>query len=257
MVKLSVLKLSGTKKERVKFKVFEKYIKVKFNSLKQMLNKDYIYSPFNYLGYYNLYNNICSNANLIVIDVDTTDINIYDRCKLMQDEEILAILATTSDKTNVYKYRILIKLNVEVTKEEYRRLVKGIKINGLIPDMDTTSYKPSQMFFSYQDSIVLSTSNSKELNVKDYILPVSEDSVSEMSGEEVELNFHIEFNTYKYARPGNRNKSLLSAGFKMKELGYSYSQIVKYINILNSSLLHPVDNNSLKRRVFKFLKGDK
>ena len=88
-------------------------------------------------------------------------------------KDLKCILGTTSDTENLLKYRVLIPLNREVTHHEYRRLVAGVRENGLISDMDKASQKPSQKFYSYAGSIVI-YNEGLPLVVDDYILPETE-----------------------------------------------------------------------------------
>lgn len=254
-VELSVRPLPDfTKSERESIKYFNRYLKCKFSSLIQLLCKDYMYSPFGYLGHEQSLYNICTFAKFVVIDVDHTATNIYERLKQLSDEGLECILGTTSDTQNVLKYRVLIPLSREVTHHEYRRLVAGIRENGLIPDMDKASQKPSQKFYSYKDSITL-YNQGQPLVVEDYILP--ENEVQESTELSCSLDLHkllSELNSYTVASPGNRTRYLLSAAFKLVELGADDALLEQTILHLNNAFLIPKDTNSVYRRVINFIK---
>ena len=254
-VELSVRPLPGfTKSEREAIKYYTRYLKCNFSALVQLLSKDYMYSPFGYLGYEQSLYNICTTARFIVIDVDHTSTNIHSRLEQLSEEGLDCILGTTSDIHNILKYRVLISLDREVTHHEYRRLVAGVRENGLIPDMDKASQKPSQKFYAYEGAVVLHNQGSP-LVVEDYILP--EEDVEECNELSCSLELHhllTELNSYTTASPGNRTRYLLSAAFKLVQLGADDKLLEQTILHLNNAFLIPKDTNSVYRRVINFIK---
>lgn len=254
LVRLSVRKVPNfSKSERTDFTHFTNYVERKFTDLVYLLNKDYMYSPFAFLGHHRITTNICSNANFVVIDIDDTSINIHERLKQLSDEGLTCIIGTTSSKQNLTKYRVLLPLTTPVTSDEYRRLVKGIQSNGLIADMDIASAKPAQAFYAYKDSQVLFNFTGSPLIVEDYILPIQEEGtfIVDESMDLSDLIEQVEF--YTYAIKGGRTRALLSAGFKLLELGASDKQLEQALIQFNNKLLVPKDINSLYRRVINFL----
>lgn len=254
-VELSARPLPGfTKSEREDIKFYTRFIRCSFETLVHLLSKDYMYSPFNYIGREQGLHNICSEAQFVVIDVDYTSTNIHDRLLQLADEELECILGTTSDPTNLYKYRVLIPLDRPVTHKEYRRLVGGIREHSLIPDLDRASEKPSQKFYSYTDSTVVFNKGSP-LSVEDYILP--EPKLTEKTGLNCSLELHQilqEFSSYSTAPPGSRTRYLLSAAFTLVEMGADDKLLEQVILHLNRSFLVPKDTDSVYRRVINFIK---
>ena len=256
MICLSIRNTEGlTKKARTNITTFHKYIKCNFSKLTELLKKDYVYSPFAYLGHYRLTRNICSTTNIVVIDVDHTTINITDRYAQLKEEGLNFIIGTTSDKTNLFKYRVIILLDRQVTDEEYRAVIGGIHKYGLISDLDVTSKKPAQAFFAYKDSIVYSNTRGEPLEVESYLYKEKKtiEITDDVSPTELIENFNAQFESYKNAVPGNRTKYLLSAGFTMIESGFSNAQLEWGIKLINSWFLMPKDDASIKRRVINFL----
>ena len=253
-VELSVRPLPGfTKSERDDIKFYTRFIKCEFKQLVQLLSKDYMYSPFAYLGMEQGMLNICSEASFVIIDVDYTSTNIHDRLTQLSDEGLECILGTTSDPSNMLKYRILLPLDRSVTPQEYRRVVAGIREFGLISDLDRASEKPSQKFYAYANSLVLHNSGNP-LIVADYLLPVSECSQPDFS---CSLELHeilSEFSTYSTAPPGSRTRYLLSAAFNLVERGADHKLLEQVILHLNQSFLIPKDIDSVYRRVINFIK---
>ena len=253
-VEVSVRPLPGfTKSEREDIKYFTRYIKCNFKNLIDLLQKDYMYSPFGYLGYEQGLYNICTNAKFIVLDVDYTATDMHKRLSELADEGLECILGTTSDTDNLLKYRVLIPLNREVTHHEYRRLVTGVRENGLISDMDKASQKPSQKFYSYAGSIVI-YNKGLPLVVDNYILPETEVVTNELT---CSLELHellAELNSYTTATPGSRTRYLLSAGFKLVQLGADDKLLEQVILHLNNSFLIPKRQEEVYRRVINFIK---
>jgi len=243
------------KDEREFITHFNRYLQCSFESLKLLLSKDYIYSPFAYLGHHRLTQNICSNADFIVIDVDSTPIDIYQRLQQLTDEGLICIIGTTSSKHILTKYRVLLPLSRSVTAEEYRRLVHGVQVNGLISDMDLASAKPAQAFYSYKDSLVVANFTGTTLSVEDYILPprTPEERTLDPSIDLSDIIASVDF--YRYATKGGRTRSLLSAGFRVLDLGASDEQLEQAILYFNSQLLIPKDIDSVYRRVINFIKS--
>ena len=253
-VELSVRPLPGfSKSERDDIKFYTRFIKCKFKQLVQLLSKDYMYSPFAYIGMEQGMFNICSEASFVIIDVDYTSTNIHDRLTQLSDEGLECILGTTSDPNNMLKYRVLLPLDQPVTPQEYRRVVAGIREFGLISDLDRASEKPSQKFYAYANSTVLYNSGDP-LAVKDYLVPESKVA-------QVELNCPLElhqlldeFSTYSIAPPGSRTRYLLSEAFNLVERGADNKLLEQVILHINNSFLIPKDNNSVYRRVINFIK---
>ena len=256
LVRISIRELPDySKDERTDFTHFTNYREYHFQQLIYLLTKDYMYSPFAFLGHHKLTANICTEASIVVIDVDSTAISITERLKQLVDEGLQCILGTTSSKQNLTKYRVLLPLSTTVTADEYRRLVKGIQANGLIADMDMASAKPAQAFYAYADSLVLSDFTGYPIIVEDYILPPPEpgEMIIDESVELADLLEQVKF--YSYASKGSRTRALLSAGFKLMELGASDEQLEQALIQFNSRLLVPKDIDSLKRRVINFIKS--
>ena len=253
-VELSVRPLPGfSKSERDDIKFYTRFIKCKFKQLAQLLSKDYMYSPFAYIGMEQGMFNICSEASFVIIDVDYTSTSIHDRLTQLSNEGLECILGTTSDPNNMLKYRVLLPLDQPVTPQEYRRVVAGIREFGLISDLDRASEKPSQKFYAYANSIVLYNSGNP-LVVKDYLVPESKIA-------QVELNCPLElhqlldeFSTYSTAPPGSRTRYLLSAAFNLVERGADNKLLEQVILHINNSFLIPKDHNSVYRRVINFIK---
>lgn len=257
-VQLSALEVDGySKDDRAQITFYrEKPYNKDFKELCSMMLKDYIYSPFTYDCGYRSAETIISKAQFVVIDVDDTKVSIFDRHLELIEEELTHIIATTSTTSNEYKYRVLLPISEKVTPKEYRNLVNGMIINGLMSDMDKASKKPSQPFYSYKDSTLYSYFEGTTLNVQDYSV---EEVLEEFDPSELtDLSF-IEkkvylMDKYSYGNIGNRHQILVSASFTMLKLGLTQSQFVKAIQAVNKNWLEPVEVNKLHSTVINTMK---
>jgi hypothetical protein len=254
-VTLSIRAVPGlTKDERSFIKHYDRFVSCEFADLVHLLVSDYFYSPFNFIGYEQGTFNICSDASFVVIDVDSTSISIHTRLQQLVDEGLQCILATTSDPTNLCKYRILIPLDRPINSDEYRSVVTGIMSLGLVPDADPVSARPAQKMYSYANSLVLSDFTQSPLVVSDYLVDISLPEYRSTSPTADVSDILHEFDSYKYATKGKRTRSLLSAAYKCMEYGLTESQLEQVINYVNSLFLIPKSSNEVKRRVLNFIK---
>lgn len=259
MVNLSIRKLDSnsiTKEERVFITHFERYVSTPFNLLPNLLINNFMYSIWPYEGHYRSVDTVCGKANLLVLDIDYTTISMQDRFNELVDEGFAVIVATTSDRTNIYKYRILIPLDREVTNDEYRRLVIGIRLNGLVADLDPVS--STQIFYSYKGGVVLSNYTDSTLCVNDYIANKEESKTILYDNGATELPDTFEQNYKQFFRstPPSRSKRLMYAAHKMMDDGYSYQQVVKGVLTINNSFIYPKSNSEVHRRVLNKVQKD-
>ncbi len=254
-VQLSIRNVSGMSKDcRTSMTHFTNYIECGFDKLTELLSKDCIYSPFSYIGYRRSTESIASTASFVVIDIDHTSISIHERFEQIQAEGLTCILGTTSNITDMYRYRLLMPIDEPVDAVGYRNLVTGLKSNGLITDMDMSSAKPAQMFFSYAGSTVLSYLTGNLLSVSDYSVQPEQIDYSAMDPTELLSTFDTQFGSCSRASQGNRTKTLFGAAFRMKESGMSYEQIVTGVLRINSSFLVNKPVSEIHRRVLNKFK---
>lgn len=256
MIRLSIRYVPGfTKQDREYVTHFNRYVERHFSDLPKLLRNDYVFNPFNFLGFHKVTEAICSTANFVVLDVDDTTMSITERHAELLAEDLTHCLATTSDPTNMHKYRILFPLDKDVTDVEYRLIIRGIASNGLVTDMDLgASCKPAGAFYSYSGSTVLSHFSGNPLSVDDYMIEPEEVDYSSMNPQELLDNFESEFSSYRYATPGRRTKSLFSVAFKLRESGCTFDQIATGVLTVNDMFLTPKSKHDVYRRVLNKFK---
>lgn len=246
-----------TKDERNDISYYSSFIECNFADLRYMLAKDYIFNPFNYIGYKQSSHNICSDANFVVIDVDSTSTSINERLDQLIAEDLQCIIATTSNPFNWCKYRVLMPIDRPVTADEYRALVTGIMEFGLIADMDPASCKPAQKFYAYAGSAVLFSFTGQPLVVDDYLADITQPIYSAASPPTDIAELLPEFESYSRATKGKRTRSLISAGYKCLEYGMTDAQLEQVIYYVNSLFLIPKSHSEVNRRVLNFIKSQR
>ena len=203
MITISTRSVPGfSKADREFITHFTHYRAMPFSKLTQLLDSDNCYSAFSFIGGKRSTDNICSNASFVVLDIDHTPISIHERFEQIYDEGLSFIIGTTSDPTNLYRYRLLLPLSRPVTADEYRLLVHGIRDLGLVSDLDIASAKPAQQFFSYKHSLVKSYLDGTELIVDDYLIEPDEISTHNISPEQLLDSFDSTFGYCRTASPG-------------------------------------------------------
>jgi len=245
IVNISILPVEDTqKKHRVYYTVYTSVISLAFEQIPEILNKNYNYSPFVYKGNKRLKELIISNTNIVILDVDKTLRAIQDMHQFLKNELKSHIIATTSNSENLYKYRILLPLSREVTKEEYPNLVKGIIDYGLVEDTDLQGSKnTSQMFFAYANNPVIITYFSGEpLCVNDYLVTTKNQV---FSTKLITKNCISIIDTFKSPTNQKGNSTLVRASFEILRSGYTYDEFVKCIKQLNDAWVFPMNESRL------------
>lgn len=245
MINLSLRNLSNySKDERSFVNTFTNYWQINFSQLIDMLTKDFMYSPFNFVGYIQSREGLTGLAGFIVLDVDNTLINLHDRLEQFIGEDINCIIGSTSDPTNIHKYRILIPTDQLLSPSQYKLLVDGIRQNGLVTDYDNVSNQASRKYYSYSGSTVVSHLTGSALSVTDYI---AEEPPKREFGS-VELSDQS-FNWCSTITQGSRTRKLLYIAFRLQDQGYSYQSIESAVLTANQQFLAPKHVSDVYRRV--------
>lgn len=148
-------------------------------NLINLLTRDTVYNTFQYKDAQDKHgnlvqmnrnrDNIISNTNLIILDVDKSQIDIHSMHDYLSD--IPHILATTSDSSNLFKYRILLPVNVEIDGTNHRLysyIVRKLAAELLI-EVDKVSYSPSHPYYGYSGALTLSNNKGRLYDVTKYM----------------------------------------------------------------------------------------
>jgi hypothetical protein len=244
-MQISILPVTDTLKSTRRFYTkYKEVLTVAFEDMPKLIASNSNYSPFVYKDNTRLKENIISNTSMVILDVDVTNVPIHDMHIYLKNELKTHIVSTTSNSNNLLKYRILMPLSREVTKEEYPNLVRGITEYGLVPSTDLQGSKnPSQTFYAYANSsIILTYFDGELLHVEDYLLnpvkyPVKANLIIKDCVSIVE--------TFKSPKNQKGNSTLVAASFALLKAGYTYTEYVKCIKQVNNAWVFPMDEDRL------------
>lgn len=225
------------------------YARVPFERLANMLKGDFIYSPYQFKDGKRNLENLINMTNLIVFDIDETDDTIEECHNNLCD--INHIIASTSDKTNPYKYRIIIPFDkeVEIENKIYKQLCKDIAIDYL-PSVKIDLLSQSQIYYAYKDSIVYITNDAINLPIKDYLVNIEQNkSLDALTPKQKSDMLKDSYNTFYFAYntpEGKRHHNMIKAVAKAYNLGCNYEYVIKLINDINDSFYDKLDEKNIE-----------
>jgi len=249
------------------------YQEVSFADLSNILDHDYGFTPFKYRSVEEgaIYNvekhpeawgrvrgrdNVNDSVTWLCLDIDETTIT---------DEELHQILgklnhhiARTSDKTNPYKYRVLLELDrpVHMTHHTWKPFLHSIG-NHLGLKIDTLGR--SQCFYGYKgrqvhsviDQLPLTTSTHLEMaHMK--VAELEEKRATALPPEMVDAALKRPFSTFEFAynaTSGEGTTKLLAAIHLAKEMGASGDYIMDLVHSINNFWDHPMPEHRLQSTV--------
>lgn len=243
---ISYLKVnSSNKDDRVKdMNKALSYGRVEFYRIEKMLQNNFLYSPYQFIDGKRNNANLINKTNLIVFDIDNTDISI-DECHRNLDE-INHIIATTSDKDNPYKYRIIIPFDreVEIESSIYKRVVSAIArdyLFGIKPDI----LPQSQIYYAYEGSKTYTKFDGENLRIKDYITQIKLNTGLEaLTPKQKQELLSNPFHTFEFAYctpEGGRHKALIKVAARAFHLDSKYDATVALIDDINNSFANKLE----------------
>lgn len=214
------------------------YKTVPFEALEILLKKDYAYNFFEYTDNVKVIENILPFTNVLVFDIDKGDYSI-DKMHELLTGVLDHHISTTSNKSNLYKYRLIVPLKqkFKVNKSIWKDLLKSIAKDYLFGiEIDRLSI--SQAFYSYKDSIVYSDIQGNKLDIKPYLTKLESLAMFKkpLTSKEKEVQLKNTFSTFQYAfnaKEGTRNHSLISAINHAFDLGASKEQCIDLVRSIN------------------------
>ncbi len=168
----SYVQVSGSKQDRAArcHSGFESK-STSFKRIQALLENDTAYSPFKFQDGKRSNDNIISGATWVALDVDDSDINISEMHNMLEDYN--HHIASTSDVTNPYKFRVIIEFNniVDLEPRDWKKFGKVLG-NELGIEVDPATFTKSQIMFGYKGSKVLSTLTGDPYDVTDALKQV-------------------------------------------------------------------------------------
>jgi len=184
-----------------------------FSNLANLLSKDSVYNSFQYKDAPDKHGNIIQmnrsrdnvigSTNIIILDIDKASIDINTLHDYLA--EIPHLLATTADKTNLFKYRLLLPINVELSADakQYSYVVKKLAAELLL-DVDKVSFNLNHPYYGYKDSVILTNETGNLFDITKFLTDYAK-------GEDVKLDKPpVVYKTEK-ARKNNVNQILDNA----------------------------------------------
>lgn len=248
---ISYLQIPNSSKED-KVKYLNKplsYARVQFDRLANMLKGDFIYSPYQFKDGKRNTENLINRTNLIVFDIDETDDTIDECHNNLAD--VNHIIASTSDKTNPYKYRIILPFDkeVEIDNKIYKHLCKDIAMDYL-PSVKIDLLSQSQIYYAYKDSVVYITNDADNLPIKTYLLNIQQNkSLDSLTPKQKSDMLKDSYNTFYFAyntQEGKRHHNMIKAVAKAHNLGSTYDYVIKLINDINDSFDDKLDEKNVE-----------
>lgn len=169
-MKVSFLEFQAGISKQDRAKISAKGFKVydcEFKDLKRMLNFDGAYTAFQFSGGERKNENVLYDREIhfVTLDIDKNDTMDIDTMHIhLSKMNLNHILATTSDNSNKFKYRILIEIEPRKfnSNDEYKEIYKDLeKILGIKID----ELPASQIYYSYSNSYIVSYFNGSKKHI--------------------------------------------------------------------------------------------
>ena len=244
------------------------YKKYKLTDLVLLLQGDYAYSPFEFAEGRRSNDNIISETNWIVLDIDESELpmDVLHQSYLSGTSHIVA---TTSDKTNLHKFRLLLPILQLIGKDKliYKYVVTRVA-EELMLKIDPASAVISQPMFSYSGGIVLNNldENIPPMDLTDvlqdaaihkevsynYTTPLTK-SEQKKEQEKFEYDFEDTFAHVINCSKGRGSYLMYATMKRLERAGLSADAIRTLIHKINNSWSSPMDVSRLENTILKQL----
>ncbi len=136
-------------------------------ALRAIVSMDSIYNTFLFKDKVRSLATVVGSTKLLALDIDNSEISIDDMHEFLECKHIIA---TTSNSDNLYKFRLLLPVNVEIPCDTgvYAYICKRVGINLLL-DIDPASFSPVQVMYGYEGSKVLANTDEVIYNISEYM----------------------------------------------------------------------------------------
>lgn len=236
------------------------YSEITFKDLADMLKGDYAYSPFKFINGIRTKTNVEGSIKWIALDVDKsifTDKQMHEILK-----EFNHHIVRTSDKSNAYKFRVLLELDsyVKLDDIQYKSFISSI---SEYLSIDADILPRSQIYFSYKDRDILSVTNQEPLEVRDHLINAYEKNyervnISAYSTSQKQALLQDLQGTFNYAfeaKDGEGSVSLIRAARHAKDLGMSKDEVLNLMEEINSYWSIPMDRKRFENTILNQIKN--
>ena len=190
---------------------------------------------------YKTLDTIISTSDTIILDVDESILSIEETHELL--ESYTHIIATTSDNTNLYKFRIILRLDrdIDLTPPQWKKFY--LSIGTLLGVEVDHSINKASMFHGYANSVVYSNLNGKMLDAKPHMIAAynatpPKEIVPVKTQKQFEMSWDNRFETFEFAYTCNRQRSttLYRAMRVACKLGWEHHWVAELIEEINDTL---------------------
>lgn len=242
------------------------------NLVNLIAKKDSVYSIFRYEdGPDKDGNTVTMNRNqkyitgttkLIIIDVDKSDVDIYSMHSYLNSYQ--HIIATSSNKNNKKKFRILLPINIELeanNPKQYSYVTKRIAADLLVK-ADPVSHVTSHPFYGYADSEVFTQEEGNLYDISEYLGEFASGETEIQSQERIRKersprarqahvdkildNIDKEFERVINAPFGEGSFRMAWASKHMRDEGFTKSEYEMTLRYLNQCWDHPMPEDRLR-----------
>ena len=252
VVGASYMKCTGDKDSRAKqCATGYKYKEVGFQKLGNLMAKDTAYATFEFEDGKRGNDHIIGGTKWICLDVDESDITDEECHDMLAD--INHHIARTSNKSNPFKFRVILELDKYITIEnaKWKKFIKSISEElGITADL----LPPSQIYFGYKDRDVLSVLDGDTIRVKEHLLYANKEDEKRRkpTAKEAQDMLDDAMNTFGYlyeCDTGKRSLTMIRAAKHAYDLGAGIQQIINLMEDANHYWVEPLDQNRFERTI--------
>ncbi len=233
------------------------YKKTTFEKIGNLLCNDTAYVPFEFRNGIRGKDHIIGGADFIVLDIDETNISDSECSDMLADYN--HIIARGSDKTNPYKYRVLLPLDVtiEIENDKWKPFIKKV---GEHLGLDVDLLPMAQFYFGYKDRELLINSDGMNLEASELVKNIDAVSPKIKKLPNAQLHdawderMHLFSNAYNATAGRGLHNQIWYATARAHDLGFTLEQGIALLD----DILDYIDDEpragyvaTLKKRMIK------
>lgn len=261
---MSIKLLDNIPKEERHTMVANGYVYKPFNSfsdIASILSSDCSFCAFEYVGGIRTNDTTNTFTTLLVFDIDSSYININDIHSILTIENINHHLATTSDRENLLKYRLILELDAKykIKNEVFKRVMNEVAKTYLLDIIKVDTLPLSQMYYGYKGSLVLSHTDGNKVSLKDILIKINTKyKAKELSQKEKQEilksdNISVEFHWAYNVPTGYRSNTLIKVINRCYDLSAPIHKAKHIVEEINSNFDCPLSQEELEKTIYPHL----
>ena len=225
---------------------------VKFGDYARIVANTTSYSPYHFKDGDRSMANVIGTTDVLILDIDKGNMDTSTMHELLKNYR--HIIATTSDNTNHFKYRLILQLDrdIELDSVQWKKFYKSVA-DTIGIEVDTNINKAG-MFFGYKDSEVIVNLDGDLFPTKLHLINAYEETeviekvkkIKNNREQNIQWDNRYELFEWAYECDKNRSITLYSAMRNACERGWSKELIEELIWEVNSELIRPLETNRVK-----------